>query len=178
MTRKLNVYDLNNSASLIEDIENVIERIGNLYEIRFLKDRIEFVSKIKFPENASWISDETTKIFNETVPVIKSIITDIYSILEGIFVFKKGKFNKPKEEEKYKYLEELREFNNKLKHHNTKNVVFNLTSIININQGTLDCMIQYKYDTDSKISTLLLVQFFQLFFVIMEAEKIIELERK
>ena len=178
MTRKLNVYDLNNSAYLTEDIENVIDRIGNLYEIHFLKDKIEFVSKIKFPENASWASDETTKTFNETVPIIKSIITDMYSILEGIFVFKNGEFDKPKEEKKYKYLRELREFNNKLKHHNTKNVVFNLTSIININLGTLDCVIQYKYDIDEKINILSLVQFFQLFFEIMETEKIVELDRK
>ncbi|MGH2666650.1 hypothetical protein [Flavobacterium sp.] len=174
----MDVYDLNNSAYLSEDIENVIDRIGKLYEIRFLKDKIEFTSKIMFPENASWVSDETTKVFNEAIPVIKSIITDIYSILEGIFVFKNGEFDKPKEEKKYKYLKELREFNNKLKHHNTKKVVFNLTSIININQKTLDCIIQYKYDTDAKIKILSLVQFFQLFFVIMEAEKIIELERK
>jgi hypothetical protein len=178
MTRKLDVYDLNNSAYLSEDIENVIDRIGNLYEINFLKDKIQFTSKIKFPENASWVSDETTKVFNETIPIIKSIITDLYSVLEGVFVFKNGKFDKPNQEKKYKYLEELREFNNKLKHHNTKKVVFSLTSVININQKTLDCMIQYKYDTDEKINILQLVQFFQLFFDILEAEDIINIERK
>lgn len=178
MIQKLNVYDLNNSAYLTEDIENVIDRIGSLYEIRFLKDKIEFTSKIKFPENASCVSDETTKIFNEAIPVIKSIITDLYSILEGIFVFKNGEFDKPNQEKKYKYLKELREFNNKLKHHKTKKVIFNLTTIVNINQKTLDCMIQYKYDTDTKINILSLSQFFQLFFVILEAEEIIKIERK
>eukprot|EP01093_Parvamoeba_rugata_P012091 TRINITY_DN346_c0_g1_i13.p1 TRINITY_DN346_c0_g1~~TRINITY_DN346_c0_g1_i13.p1 ORF type:complete len:107 (-),score=18.50 TRINITY_DN346_c0_g1_i13:64-384(-) len=93
MTQKLNVYDLNNSAYLEEDIENVIDRIGVLYEIEFLKERIKFTSKIKFPEDAFWISDETTKKFNESIPVIKSIVKDIYSILEGVYVAKNGKFD-------------------------------------------------------------------------------------
>ena len=178
MTNKLNIYDLNNSAYLTEDIENLIDRIGNLYQIRFLKDKIEFISKIKFPENAFWISDETTKTFNQAIPIIKSIITDIYSLLEGVFVFKNGEFDKLKQEKKYNYLKELREFNNKLKHHNTKKVVFNLTSIININLKTFDCIVQYKYDTDTKINILPLVQFFELFFVIMETEEIIKINRK
>lgn len=178
MTQKLNVYDLNNSAYLEEDIENVIDRIGDLYEIEFLKERIKFTSKIKFPEDAFWISDETTKKFNESIPVIKSIVKDIYSILEGVYVAKNGKFDKPNLEIKYKYLKELREFNNKLKHHNTKKVVFNLVSIVNINEKTLDCLIQYKYDNEKEISILPLVQFFQLYFKILEDENIIEIDRK
>lgn len=178
MTQKLNVYDLNNSAYLEEDIENVIDRIGDLYEIEFLKERIKFTSKIKFPEDAFWISDETTKKFNESIPVIKSIVKDIYSILEGIFVAKYGKFDKRNLEIKYNNLKELRELNNKLKHHNTKKVIFNLVSIVNINEKTLDCLIQYKYDNEKEINILPLVKFFQLYFKIMEDENIIDIDRK
>lgn len=178
MINRLNIYDLNNSAFLYEDIENVIGRIGNFYEVQFLKDKINFISKIKYPENASWVSEETAKIFNESVPIIKSIIKDIYSIIEGVYVAKKGKFDKPRVEKKYEYLNVLREFNNKLKHHNNKNVIFNLTSIVNIHEQTLDCWIQYKFGNDEKISTLPLVKFFQLFFVILEDEEIIKIDRK
>ncbi|WP_439185806.1 hypothetical protein [Carboxylicivirga taeanensis] len=178
MTNKLNIYNLNNSAYLFEDIEDVISRIGQLYEVHFQKNRIRFVSKIKYPENAAWVSEETTKVFNESVPLFKSIIKDIYSIIEGIFVSKNGKFDKPKIEEKYSNLKVLREFNNKLKHHNNKYVVFNLTSVVNIHPRTLDCWIQYKYETETRISSIPLVEFFELFFVIMEDENIIEIDRK
>ncbi len=178
MTKNLNIYDLNNSAYLYEDIENVIGRIGNLYEIQFQKDRIKFISKIKYPEDASWISNETAKIFNESIPLIKSIIKDIYSIIEGIFVDKNGKFDKSRVENKYKHLKVLREFNNKLKHHNNKNIIFNLTSMVNIHEQTLDCYIQYKYENETKIWILPLVEFFQLYFIIMEDEDIIKLDRK
>lgn len=178
MAERLNVYDINNASYLEKDIENTIDRIGDLYEINFLKNKIAFVSKIKFPENVSWASNETINIFNESIPIIKSIIKDIYSILEGVFVFKYKKFDKPKLEKKYLYLKELREFNNKLKHHNNKNIVFQLVSIVNINEQTLDCMIQYKYEEDTKISIISLVEFFQLFFNILETEEVIEIDRK
>ncbi|MDO6804008.1 hypothetical protein Q4595_16300 [Wenyingzhuangia sp. 1_MG-2023] len=178
MKNKINIYDLNNPAYIEKDIEDVISRIGHLYEIQFCKDQIKFVSKINFSKKAHWVSNETSKIFNETIPIIKSIIKDIYSILEGIFVAKYGKFNKPKTEIKYELLRTLREFNNKLKHHNNKNVVFNLSSMVNINSYTLDCLIQYKYENESKINAINLVEFFQLFFVIMEDEEIIKLDRK
>ena len=178
MKGRLNIYDINNSAYLEKDIENTIERIGDLYDIQFLKDKIVFVSKIKFPTNACWVSNETISIFNESVPIIKSIIKDVYSILEGIFVFKYKKFDKPKLENKYIYLKELREFNNKLKHHNTKNITFQLVSIVNINERTLDCLIQYKYQEDIKISVVQLAEFFQLFFNILEAEEVIKINRK
>ena len=112
MTKKINVYDLNDFAYLYEDIENLIDRIGIIYDIRFSKDRIEFTSKINFPENAAWISDETTKKFNDSIPVIKSLIKDLYSILEGIFVAKNGKFDKLNLEDKYKNLKELKNIHN------------------------------------------------------------------
>lgn len=178
MTQKLNIYDLNNASYLYEDIENVINRIGDLYEVQFFKDNVSFISKIKFPENTSWVPDETSKVFNELIPVFKSIIKDIYSIIEGVFVYKKGKFDKPLVEKKYKHLCILREFNNKLKHHSNKKVIFNLTSIINIHPHTIDCWIQYKYESEDKISSVPLVEFFNLFFMILEDEGIITLERK
>lgn len=177
MSQKLNIYNLNNSYYLYEDVENIINRIGYLYEVKFFKNNIKFTSKVKFSENTSWVSDETTKKFNESVPVVKSIIRDMYSIIENVFVAKYGKFNKLKIEESYMYLKELREFNNKLKHHNDKNVVFNLVSIINIHERTFDYMIQYKYEFDKQISIMNLVDFFQLYFDIMEAEEIIKIDR-
>ena len=99
--RKLNIYDLNNSYYLYEDVEHIIDKIGTLFEINFFKNKIEFISKIKYPENAFWISDEVTKIFNDQIPTIKSIIKDIYSIIEGVFVAKNGKFDKIGLEVKY-----------------------------------------------------------------------------
>lgn len=178
MKQKLNIYDLNNSSYLYEDIENVINRIGDLYEMQFFKDKVSFISKIKFPKSASWVSDQTSKIFNELIPIFKSIIKDIYSIIEGVFVYKKGKFDKPLVEKKYKHLSILREFNNKLKHHNNKKVIFNLTSVINIHPQTIDCWIQYKYESEDKICSVPLVEFFHVFFMILEDEDIITLERK
>lgn len=135
-------------------------------------------SKIKYPENAFWMSDEVTKIFNEQISTIKSIIKDIYTIIEGIFVAKNGKFDKIALEIKYPKLKTLREFNNKLKHHNNKNVTFNIVSIININYQTLDCIIQYKYDKAAQIETILLTNFFELFFLILEDEGVITIDRK
>ena len=178
MAQKLSIYDLNNSYYLYEDIENIISRIGYLYEIDFQKDNIKFTSKVKFSENVSLISEEATNVFNESVPVIKSLVRDIYAIIENVFVAKYGKFNKLKVEKSYIYLKELREFNNKLKHHNDKNVIFNLVSIINVYDKTFDYMIQYKYENEEKISIMNLFDFFQLYFVIMEAEMIIEIDRK
>lgn len=178
MSQKISIYDLNNSYYLYEDIENVINRIGCLYEIDFQNDNIKFTSKVKFSENVSWISEENTKVFNESVPVIKSLVRDMYAIIENVFVAKYGKFAKLKVEKSYTYLRELREFNNKLKHHNDRNVVFNLVSIININNNTFDYMIQYKYENEEKINIMNLFNFFQLYFDIMEAEKIIEIDRK
>ena len=46
MNERLNVYDINNYAYLEKDIEITIDKIGNLYEIHFLKNKIVFVSKI------------------------------------------------------------------------------------------------------------------------------------
>lgn len=178
MDRKLNIYDLNNSYYLYEDVEHTIDKIGSLFEINFLKNKIEFISKIYYPENAFWISDEVTKIFNDQIPIIKSIIKDIYSIIEGVFVAKVGKFDKINLEVKYPELKILREFNNKLKHHNNKNITFNIVSIININTQSLDCIIQYKYNKNTKIEIILLTKFFELFFLILEDEDVITIDRK
>ncbi|OJU79572.1 MAG: hypothetical protein BGO09_07985 [Bacteroidetes bacterium 47-18] len=72
MSKKINIYDLNNSYYLYEDIEHTIDQIGELFEIAFFKNRIEFVSKIKYPENAFWISDEVMQIFNGNVSIPKN----------------------------------------------------------------------------------------------------------
>tara|TARA_R110002020_G_scaffold250965_2_gene464875 strand:+ start:7775 stop:8311 length:537 start_codon:yes stop_codon:yes gene_type:complete len=178
MPRKLNVYDLNNSYYLYGDVESTIDRIGELYEINFFKTKIEFISKIKYPQNVSWVSDEATKSFNDTIPVIKSLIKDIYALIEGIFIAKTGKFEKLQLEKKYAYLKELREFNNKLKHHNTKNITFKIISIINTNSKTLDCMVQYKYKDETELQILLLTKFFEVFFLILEGEEVISIDRK
>ena len=178
MDRELNIYDLNNSYYLYEDVEHTIDAIGSLFEINFFRSKIEFISKINYPEDAFGISDEVTKKFNAQVPVIKGIIKDIYSLVEGIFVDKSGKFDKSGLEGKYPDLKVLREFNNKLKHHNNKHITFNIVSIINIQSRTLDCMVQYKYDKESKIEIIPLYNFFELFFLILEDEDIISIDRK
>ncbi len=178
MTQKINIYDLNNSYYLYQDVEHTIDKIGELFEVNFLKARIEFVSKIKYPENAFWISDEVMQIFNGKIPAIKSIIKDVYATIEGIFVAKKGKFDKPSLEMKYPKLKILRELNNKIKHHNNKKITFNITSVINIHATTLDCLIQYKYENVAKIETIQLSKLFELFFLILEDEEIIIIDRK
>jgi hypothetical protein len=178
MDREVNVYDLNNSYYLYDDIEHTIDAIGTLFEINFFKSKIEFISKINYPEDAFWISDEVTETFNAQVPVIKGIIKDIYALIEGISVAKSGKFDKSGLEGKYPELKILREFNNKLKHHNNKHVTFNVVSIINIQSKTLDCIVQYNYDKASQIEIIPLHNFFEIFFLILEDEDIISIDRK
>lgn len=178
MSQKINIYDLNNSYYLYEDVEHTIDQIGELFEVVFLKNRIEFISKIKYPENAFWVSDEVMQIFNSKIPKIKSIIKDIYATIEGIYVAKQGRFDKPKVEKKYLDLNILRELNNKIKHHNTKSITFNITSMININDKTLDCLIQYKFEKENQIKTILLTKLFELFFIILEDEEVITIDRK
>jgi|GEM_PF-6331059 len=178
MTKKRNIYDLNNSYYLYEDVEHMVDKIGDLFEVNFFKDKIQFVSKIKYPENAFWISDEVIQIFNEKIPAVKSIIKDIYSIIEGIFVTKKGNFDKIGLESSYPELKILREFNNKLKHHTNKNVIFNIILMANIVPKTLDYVIQYKYDNSAHIEVILLSKFFELFFIILETENIITIDRR
>jgi hypothetical protein len=178
MDKRIDIYDLNNSYYLHGDMEHTIDKIGDLFEINFYQIKIEFISKIKYPETTFWASDEVTKIFNDQIPTIKSIIKDIYSIIEGIFVAKNGKFDKPRLEIKYPELKILREFNNKLKHHNNKNIIFNIISLANVQSKTLDCIIQYKYENTTQIEIIQLTIFFELFFLILEDENIITIERK
>lgn len=178
MPNKINIYDLNNSYYLYEDIEHTIDKIGELFEIEFFKTKINFVSKMNFPENAFWFSDEVIQKFNEKIPTIKSIIKDIYATIEGIFVAKNGKFDKIGLEKKYPDLKILREFNNKIKHHNNKNITFNITSIVNIQSKTFDCMIQYQFEESSQIEIVLLSKLFELFFLILEDEDLISIDRK
>lgn len=178
MSKKINVYDLNNPYYLYEDIEHTIDKIGELFEVVFLQSKIEFISRINFPEDAFWFSDEVTKIFNEKIPVIKGIIKDIYAAIEGLYVAKNGVFNKALLEKKYPDLKILREFNNKLKHHNTRNVTFHVVSIVNIQVKTLDCIIQYQYGAGTPIQMIPLAQLFALFFLILEDENIVTIDRK
>ena len=84
MTKKINIYDLNNSYYLYEDIDHTINKIGELFEVEFLKNKINFISKMNFPANAFWFSDDVNQKFNENIPNIKSIIKDIYATIEGI----------------------------------------------------------------------------------------------
>lgn len=174
------IYDLDNSYFLYQDIEDVFDEISIIYEVKFEMKRTVFIPKISVSKEHYWISDECNMMFNKLVPKIKSVTKNIYSIIEGIYKSKKGEFNIQNIESEYENFKELRLFNNKIKHHNNKVAKINLTKIVfSTDKGNLiDCHINYKYITNDNFKTLRFSELINVFLLILETEKIIEINRK
>lgn len=114
------IYDLDNSYYLYQDIEDILDSISNMYDIKFGVKSTEYTSKIFLSNEHHWASNKSAETFNKLVPKVKSLTKDMYSIIEGIYTSKRGEFKKIELEKEYKNLKEFRIFNNKLKHHNDR----------------------------------------------------------
>ena len=180
MTTKNNigVYDLDNSYFLYEDVDKVLNDIGELYDVNFTMNSIEFTSKTI--DKNHWVSDESVSTFNKLVPKIKSLAKDMYSIIEGIYKAKYGDFRKLEIEKDYANLRELRLFNNKLKHHNDREAEIKLTklAIIQPNENIIDCFIQFRYIKTGEFNALRFTDLINVFLRVLESEKIITIENK
>ncbi|WP_408034680.1 hypothetical protein [Tenacibaculum aestuarii] len=175
---KVGVYDLDNSYYLYEDIGVVLDVIGELYEVKFHHNKNEYIPKT-FDENY-WVSDESNQAFNKLIPRIKSLTKDIYAIIEGIYKAKYNDFKKLELERKYKNLKELRLFNNKLKHHNNREAKITLTKLAMLypKGNLIDCYVQFQYKKNNDFNILRFTDLIDVFFRILEEEKIIKIERK
>lgn len=171
----MHIYNLDDASFFQHDLEEIFDRIGNIYEIDFKSEPFIFKSKINLGKDVFWASAESAQAFNIMVPVIKSLIKDIYSIIESLHVSYKGKFDKPEAEQKYPRLKELRLLNNKLKHFKTKEAEIALISVVHIYEHKMDFMIQFRYSHGLEVTTL--GDLIRPFFLIMEEIKAITIDR-
>jgi|TARA_B110000240_G_C13420730_1_gene419358 hypothetical protein len=177
---KTGIYDLDNSYYLYQDIEDILDSISNIYEIKFGVKSTEYESKIILSNEHHWTSNESAGTFNKLVPKIKSITKDMYSIIEGIYTSKRGEFKKIELEKEYKNLKEFRILNNKLKHHNDREAKITLTELSMLTEkgSLIDCYLQFRYIKSDKFEALRFTDLINVFFKILEDEKIITISRE
>ena len=174
------IYDLDNSYFLYQDIEDVLNLISELYDIKFGLKKNDFNSKTILSKEHHWASNKSIETFNKLVPKLKSLTKDMYSIIEGVYKSKTGKFNKPELEKKYKFFKEFRVFNNKLKHHNDREATIKLTeiSMIKEKETIIGCYIQFNYIKTEKTELIRFTDLINVFFKILEDENIINIIRE
>lgn len=174
------VYDLDNSCFLYQDIEDTLDAISNMYEVKFRIKTTEYKPKTILSNEHHWTSNKSAETFNKLVPKVKSLTKDMYSIIEGVFKSKRGEFNKPELEKKYENLKEFRVFNNKLKHHNDREAKITLTELLMLTEkgSLIDCYIQFNYIKNGNFEALRFTVLISVFLKILEDEKIINIARK
>src|SRR5437870_2871367 len=111
----MGIYDLNDIDYFKHDIENILDRINELYKIDFHKERTTFYPKTQIDNKNHWTSEVCKESFNKLVPLVKSLHKNMYAFMESTFMSKNGMFDKLVLERRYQYLKEFRLLNNKFK---------------------------------------------------------------
>ena len=143
----MKVYDLDNIAYLEIDINQTIEKIEQLFDLNFNKEKIEVNSKLIVDKKHKWFSEECQNAFNEKIPYLKSLHKDMYAIIETILKSKTNNFDKKALENKYENFREFRLFNNKIKHYKSQEAEINLTAIVLMEStgNRIDFYCNFKY---------------------------------
>jgi hypothetical protein len=177
---KTDIYDLDNSYFLYEDIEDVFDLITNMYDLKFDANSIIYKPKTILSKEHHWTSNNSAELFNKLIPKIKSLTKDMYTIIEGIHLSKRGEFKKLELEKEYTHLKEFRIFNNKLKHHKNREAKISITKLSTISEkgNFIDCYIQFVYIKTDTMVTLMFTDFINVFFKILESEEIITISRE
>jgi len=160
------IYDLDNINYLEYDLETLLKRLYDIYDIRFVKDKIEIIPKISDNSDTFWASEENTLEFNKHVPNYKSLIRDMYAFIENITVFKLQKYEYPIFEAAYTNFKEFRLFNNKLKHQEKKTIEILFTKIVFLDNNLFDLCCTFKYP--NKIEIVMYSEFVIIFLNIIK----------
>lgn len=173
----MGIYDLNNIQYLEHDIENILNRIDNLYKIEFKIEKTSYYPKTLVDKKHHWTSKVCNDTFNKLIPEVKSLHKDMYAFLETIFKSKTGDFKKLELEKKYPYLKEFRLLNNKLKHYNDTEAEIKLTQIVMIvqHEHLIDIYCNFKYN--DRLESIRFCDFIEIFLKIIEDEKVIYITR-
>jgi len=166
------IYDLDNINYLEHDLETLLDRLSDIYDIKFIKEKIEIIPKISDISKTFWASEENTIEFNKHVPNYKSLIRDMYAFVENITVFKLKKYDYSIFEAKYPNFKEFRLLNNKLKHQEKKSTEISFTKIVLIDQNLFDLCCNFKYP--DKLEVVMYSKFVIIFLTIIKDFKLIE----
>lgn len=170
----MSVYSFDNAYYLYEDISHVLKRISDLYDFKETEEPNFLSSKRFLADGIHWASEEGQNAFNKLIPEIKSIHKDMYHLIECVAKDKNGKnFDVRTLEAKYEYLPLMRDFNNKIKHANKRNIDVTYIAILDGQSQQVEILV---YDKDNQ-KTLLYSNFIILFFKILEDYEIITVRR-
>ncbi|WP_259069477.1 hypothetical protein HDF24_14485 [Mucilaginibacter sp. X4EP1] len=176
------IYDLNDISFLQHDIDNNLNTIGSLYEIKFKTIGGEYYPKTIVSKENYWTSDACKTAFNNMVPVAKSLLKDMYAVLENYFKAKNGSFNKNDKhnfENQYIHLKELRLINNKFKHYTDSGAEITLTEMVIMESDGhhIDMLCNFTYK-DGSFVALRLADLIDAYLTILEDQKVISIHRE
>jgi hypothetical protein len=166
------VYDLKEMNYLENDLNNILNRLSDIYFMSFNQNIIEITPKLSDSSESFWASEENTKEFNKQIPNFKSLHRDMYSFIENVAVFKFQKYDYLTFELKYPNFKEFRLLNNQLKHQNTKSVDIHFVKVVHINQKLFDLLCNFQYP--DKIEVIMYSEFVKLFLMILNDLKLIK----
>src|SRR5436190_21969864 len=110
------LYDLQNPEHLENDLNNIIKRLNEVYEINIEKSPIEIEPKLLDNSNTFWASEENTREFNKHIPTFKNLHKDMYAFIESFSRLAVGGYDSKIFENKYDKYWEFRQLNNIFKH--------------------------------------------------------------
>ena len=171
----MGIYDLNDIGYLKHDIENILNRISQLYKTEFRKDGNFYFSKTVVDNKHHWASQSCRETFNNIIPAAKSLHKDMYAVIENIFIASTGEFDTQSLEQKYPHLKPFRLLNNKLKHFNKAQITLVQLVVMESQGHFIDIYCNFK--SKDKLETLRFCDFIDTFLKILEDKNIISIER-
>jgi hypothetical protein len=176
------IYDLNDISFLQHDIENNLNTIDCLYDIKFKRNGNEYYPKTIVSKENYWTSEVCKTAFNNIVPIAKSLLKDMYAVLESYFKAKNGSFNQSDKhylENKYNHLKELRLINNKFKHYTDSSAEITLTEMVIMESDGhhIDMLCNFNYK-DGSFLALRLADLIDVYLTILEDQKVIAIHRE
>ncbi len=141
----MGVYDLQNPYDLEFDLNDIFNRLNQIFFIDITSEQIQIAPKITDTSNTFWASEENTKEFNQHIPSFKSLHKDMYAFIELTAKHKFEKYDISYFETKYSDYKEFRLLNNIIKHKKVKGVEISFVKIVLIESKQFDLVCNFNY---------------------------------
>ena len=176
------IYSLNKPLDLLQDVENVINKIEQYYSFTNGVNKSRIFSKVILDPEIYAYSDEGHAVFNKLILEITGLHIQMYHLIEKIAIAKSNtEFSKVKPilNVKFPLFDLFRQFTNKIKHNNTPDI--EVTCITFFEGGMLVDGKMYGQITRMEVScdfkkeqqSILYFRFIELFYSMLEHFEII-----
>lgn len=171
----MEIYDLNQTYYLWQDIEEVTNQIGLLYSIENENGKRFIKSKTIVNSEHHWTSGECNTAFNKLIPKIKSLHKDMYSLIEAIYKYKNNNlFDRNSLERIYQNFKEFRLLNNQFKHYSSGSIEINVIPLVMMEDGqhVIDVFCNFK-QKNGKIIPIRYPDFIETFLLFLRDNELI-----